>query len=199
MWYKSVGLCLFNLRTEVGGVVNAVMRVLWWPTSRWWKGRDSLLISVATNGMCKSVCRVKLETYQGASVMDRRIFYCSRWMICVWDGFAQPHSWMPYVHTGLSTHLYKRSLFSRDSLDLRPRSQYMLRNFRFKWRRFILIRVRQVRRWSRCNPRYLTSNCSSIPTMIATGSSKVWQIPEAVRTVQTPDDGWRFHPKHVER
>ena len=32
--------------------------------------------------------------------MDRRIFYCNLWMICVWDGFAQPHNYTPYVHTG---------------------------------------------------------------------------------------------------
>jgi hypothetical protein len=50
------------------------------------------LISVATNGMCKSLCSVKLEMYRGALVMDRRIFNCSRWMICVWDGFTQPQS-----------------------------------------------------------------------------------------------------------
>jgi hypothetical protein len=37
-----------------------------------------------------------------------------------------------------------------------------------------------------------------LKTMIATGSGKVWQIPEAIRTVRALDDGWRFHPKHVE-
>jgi hypothetical protein len=65
--------------------------------------------------MCKSLCSVRLETYRGALVMDRRILDCSRCMICVWDGFAQPQSCIPYVHTGLSTHLYRRSLFSRKS------------------------------------------------------------------------------------
>jgi hypothetical protein len=44
------------------------------------------------NGICKSLCNVRLETYHGALVMDRRILDCSRCMICVWDGFAQPHS-----------------------------------------------------------------------------------------------------------
>jgi len=87
---------------------------------------------------------VELETYHGALVMERGIFDCSRWMICVWDGFAQPQSCITYVHTGLSTHLYKRSSFSRESFDLRPNSQYMPRNFRFKWQRFVLICVRQV-------------------------------------------------------
>jgi len=28
----------------------------------------------------------------------------------------------------------------------------------------------------------------------------VWQIPDAVDTVDcAPDDGWRYHPKHVEQ
>jgi len=111
----------------------------------------NLLISVATSGMYKSLYNVQLETYHDALVMERRIFDCSRWMICVWDGFAQPQSCIPYVHTGLSTHLYKRSLFSRESFDMRPRSQYMSRRFRFKCWRFVLICVRQVRRWSRFN------------------------------------------------
>jgi hypothetical protein len=158
----------------VGGVAIAVMRALWWPTSHWWYRRDDLLISVATNGMCTSLCSVKLKTYHGASVMDRRIFDCSRWMICVWDGFAHPHSCIPYVHTGLSTHLSRRSLISRESLGLRPSSQYMLRSFRFRWWRFVLICVRQVRRWSRCNSRYLTSVCIGIRILfIVTGGQSV--------------------------
>jgi len=71
---------------------------------------DNLLISVATSGMCKSLCNVRLETYHGALVMDSRDFDCSRWMICVWDGFAQPQSFIPYVHTGLSTHICTREV-----------------------------------------------------------------------------------------
>jgi hypothetical protein len=28
----------------------------------------------------------------------------------------------------------------------------------------------------------------------------MWQIPDAVNTVvYAPDDGWRYHPKHVEQ
>jgi len=126
------------------------------------------------SGMCKLLCSVQLETYQGALVMDRRIFDCSHWMICIWDGFAQPQSYILYVHTDLGTHLYKRSLFSRESFDLCPRSQYMLRGFRFKYWHFALICVRQVRHWSRCNPRYLTSVCIGIGTLfIATGGQSV--------------------------
>ena len=33
-----------------------------------------------------------------------------------------------------------------------------------------------------------------------TSSTTVWQIPDAVDTVVcAPDDGWRYHPKHVEQ
>ena len=94
--------------------------------------------------MCKSLCSMQLEMYHSALVMDRRIFDCSRWMICVWDGFAQPQSCVPYVHTGLSTHFYTRSLFSRVSFDLQPRIQYMLHSFGFKYWHFALICVRQL-------------------------------------------------------
>jgi hypothetical protein len=66
-------------------------------------------------------------------IWSTTLYGAENWMLrAVWDGFAQPQSCMPYVHTGLSTHLYRRSLFSRESFDLRPRSQYMLRNLRFK-------------------------------------------------------------------
>ena len=58
-----------------------------------------MLISVATSGKCKSLCNVQLQTYRGAFFMDRRSFDCSRWLICVWDGFAQPQSCIPYGHT----------------------------------------------------------------------------------------------------
>jgi hypothetical protein len=45
----------------------------------------------------------------------------------------------------------------------------------------------------------LWSRWSSIPTMIAAGSNKFWQIPEAVCIVWSPDDGRWNRPKHVER
>jgi len=146
----------------VVGVVNAVMRALWCPASRWWKRRDTLPIFVVTVGMCRWLYSVRLETYHGALVIDCRMFDCSRWIVCIWDGFAQPHICIPYFHTGLSTYFYKRSLFWTESFDRRTRSQYMPRNFRFKWWRFVLLCVRQVKRWSRCNPRYLRLGCIGI-------------------------------------
>jgi hypothetical protein len=41
-------------------------------------------------------------------------------------------------------------------------------------------------------------NFSSIPTMIAAVSCKVWQIPEAICTVWAPDDGRRNRLKNVQ-
>ena len=39
-----------------------------------------------------------------------------------------------------------------------------------------------------------------LPAATAAGSSNVWQIPHAVDTVVcAPDDGWWYHPKHVEQ
>ena len=39
-----------------------------------------------------------------------------------------------------------------------------------------------------------------LPAAIVAGSSNVWQTPDAVDTVVcAPDDGWRYHPKHVEQ
>jgi len=41
---------------------------------------------------------------------------------------------------------------------------------------------------------------SSNSSTIAAGSSNLWQIPDAVDTVVcAPDDGWWYHPKHVEQ
>jgi len=42
----------------------------------------------------------------------------------------------------------------------------------------------------------LTLNSSMVPT----GSSNGWLVPDAVNTViYVPDDGWRNHPKHIEQ
>jgi len=45
-------------------------------------------------------------------------------------------------------------------------------------------------------------NCRAVPTLprYQQVAVTVWQIPDAVDTVVcAPDDGWRYHPKHVER
>ena len=89
-WRRSVGHCLLNIPTMVGGVFNAMMRALWWPASRWGLRKDNLLISIVTKGMSKSLCNVKLETYHGALVIDLRILDCSRWMILCGTALHSP-------------------------------------------------------------------------------------------------------------
>ena len=43
-------------------------------------------------------------------------------------------------------------------------------------------------------------NSHSNSFTIAAGNSTLWQVPDAVDTVVcAPDDGWRYHPKHVEQ
>jgi hypothetical protein len=62
---------------------------------------------------------------------------------------------------------------------------------------------------TRCNFTQLLINCINHTTFLRllihfisnlTLSITVWQIPDAVNTVVcAPDDGWRYHPKHVEQ
>ena len=48
--------------------------------------------------------------------------------------------------------------------------------------------------WKSWNPQH-TQTGSNSSTIVA-----VWQIPDAVDTaVCAPDDGWRYHPKHLEQ
>jgi hypothetical protein len=54
--------------------------------------------------------------------MVRSTFDWSLWIIVVCDGLAYPHSWIPYVQIGFKMHLYINVLFSRESLDFRPKS-----------------------------------------------------------------------------
>jgi hypothetical protein len=53
------------------------------------------------------------------------------WFGALLDGFVQPHSCIPYVHMGFIKHLYSKSLFSVDNLDLRPKSQDISRSSKF--------------------------------------------------------------------
>jgi hypothetical protein len=51
----------------------------------------------------------------------------------LFDGFVQPHSCIPYVHMSFIMHLYSRSLFSVDNLDLRPKSQNISCSLKFSF------------------------------------------------------------------
>ena len=73
-------------------------------------------------GIFNSSCRVKLDTYRGALVVMRRIFDCAFCSIAWLDLLAQIS--MPYVQIGFIIVLYIKSLFSIDSRDFLPSSQY---------------------------------------------------------------------------
>ena len=75
-------------------------------------------------GILKSSCRVNLDTYQGALVIMRRIFDCAFCSITLLDLLAQLQISIPYVQIGFIIVLYIKSLFSIDSCDFLPSSQY---------------------------------------------------------------------------
>jgi hypothetical protein len=85
------------------------------------------------NGIWRSLCNVKFETYHGALVMVRSTFDWSLWIMLVFDGLAHPHSWIPYVQICFNMHLYIKVLFSRESLDFRPKSHDIYRTFKLSY------------------------------------------------------------------
>ena len=76
-----------------------------------------ILITSVTCGISKSLCKVWMETYQGAPLIILSIFHWNRWRILVLDGLLHPHSSIPYVQMGRSIVLYTAILFSRDSCE----------------------------------------------------------------------------------
>jgi hypothetical protein len=88
-------------------------------------------------------------------------------MTAIFDLVAQPHSSRPYVHTGFKTVLYMSTLFSKARVEVFPMSQFSSRVLWSRCFRFITIWCFQVRRLSKCNPRYLT---------VSTWGTTVWFI-----------------------
>ena len=86
-------------------------------SSFWWCFAYLSNTTSRTNGIFKSSCRVKLDTYEGALVIMRRIFDCAFCSIAWLDLLAQPQISMPYVQIGFIIVLYIRSLFAIDSCD----------------------------------------------------------------------------------
>ena len=72
-----------------------------------------ILITSVKYGISKSLCKVWLETYQGALLIILSIFDWNVWRILVLDGLLHPHSSVPYVQMGRSIVLYTVSLLSR--------------------------------------------------------------------------------------
>jgi hypothetical protein len=62
----------------------------------------------------------------------------------VFDGLAHPHSSILYVQIGFNMHLYIKVLFSRESLDFRPKSHDMCRTFKLSSWRFVLMCFCQI-------------------------------------------------------
>jgi hypothetical protein len=100
---------------------------------------EYLFISSVMNGIWRSLCNVKFETYHGTQVMVCSTFDWCLWIIFVFDGLAHPHSWIPYVQIGFNMRLYYITvLFSRESLDFRPKSYDICRTFKLSCWRFVL-------------------------------------------------------------
>jgi hypothetical protein len=107
---------------------------------------EYLFISSVMNGIWRSLCNLKFETYHGKLVMVRSTFDWSLWIILVFDGLAHPHSWILCVQIGFNMHLYEyiKVLFSRESLDFRPKSHDICRTFKLSCWRFVLMCWHQV-------------------------------------------------------
>jgi len=79
-----------------------------------------------TYGILKSLCKILLETYQGAMLVILGNFDWNVWRILVLDGLLHRHSYIPYVQMGRSIalctrqHLMSTNRFKKDT-------QYLLR------------------------------------------------------------------------
>jgi len=69
-----------------------------------------------------------------------------------------PQSWIPKVHIGLKMALYNSNLFSINSCDLLPSSQYILLSWIPSYFCLVVMCFLQFSLWSRCNPKYLASS-----------------------------------------
>ena len=113
-----------------------------------------ILITSVTYGISKSLCKVWLETYQGALQIILIIFDRNVWRILVLDGLLHPHSSIPYVQMGRSIVLYTVSLLSRDSCEVVFISQHRFLSLSYSWHRLAFMCVFQVSFSSRQSPRY---------------------------------------------
>ena len=69
-----------------------------------------ILITSVTHGISRSLCKVWLETYQGALLIILSIFDWNVWRILVLDGLLHPHSSIPYVQMGRSVLIKSEKL-----------------------------------------------------------------------------------------
>jgi hypothetical protein len=145
---RSQGHCHLSLRLMCSGLINSVTWLFSYCISRLWYMVEYFISSV-TNGIWRSLCSVRFETYHGALVMERSMFDWNRWSTFMFDGLIHPQSWIPYVQIGFGIHLYTRILISSESLDFHLRSQDICYTFKFRCWRFVLMFFCQVSFWSR--------------------------------------------------
>jgi hypothetical protein len=128
---------------------------------------EYLFISSVMNGIWRSLCNVKFETYHGALVMVRSTFDLSLWIILVFDGLAHPHSWIPCVQIGFNMYLYIKVLFSRESnIILLSTSGFFKRSLSFqfpRWRKALC-----------CEQTKLSAPFHSQPKIVCNFTKSVW-------------------------
>ncbi|KAH0560864.1 hypothetical protein KQX54_009500 [Cotesia glomerata] len=99
----------------------------------------SLVISSLMVGMLRFLLIIALDTYQGALTMFLIVLFLNLCSISKFELLAVPHSCMP------------------ESLDFLPSSQCSCLVFNSNSFLLVFMCLAQVRRLSRCKPRYLTS------------------------------------------
>ena len=115
-WAKSSGHNRWS-RLSTEGLKRVLINCLLCTVLRFLYFLVLILITSVTYGISKSLCKVWLETYQGAILIILSIFDWNVWRILLFDGLLHPHSSIPYVQMGRSTVLYTVSLLSRDSCE----------------------------------------------------------------------------------
>ena len=94
-WAKSSGHNRFS-RLSTEGLKMVLISWLLCTMLRFLYLSVSILITSITYGISKSLCKVWLETYQGALLIILSIFDWIVWRILVLDGLLNPHSSIPY-------------------------------------------------------------------------------------------------------
>ena len=69
-------------------------------------------ITSVTYWISKTLCKVWLETYQGALLIILSIFDWNVWRILVLDGLLHPHSSIPYVQMRRSRFLIEAETYN---------------------------------------------------------------------------------------
>ena len=164
-WAKSSGHNrLSRLYTE--GLKRALISWLLYSVLRFLYLLALVRTTSVTDWISKSLCKVWLETYQGALLIILRIFDCNVWRILLLDGLLHPHSSFPYVQMGRSIALYTVSLLSMDSGERAFISQLMFLSS--SWHRLAFMCVFHVSFSSRWIPRYFAS--------FLTGMGVLWRF-----------------------